>query len=199
MDTPTTHELGTTALQSTNVDFEDQDYSKIYEQLQEKFNNEFAMSQKLFITEKTQRQALYYYKRRNDAILDLLADLEDDDPVNGPSPIDKDRVAHLMSLSPALANTLTPLHQILSSEDPTSITVKESLHTDLPVYEMIPDLANDELDTVEVNPEETDMWIRRNYAHLVISKFKPLEVRGKDVREYIDASSLGAKKKKKTA
>lgn len=176
--------------------FDESDYSKIYEDLQEKFNKAFALSQKLFITDKTQRQTLYYYKRRNDAILDFLTDV-DDDGIEQLFEIDNERLANLVAMSPDLAQILSPLQQISSNEAPETVLLKELIHADLPVYEMIPDTVNDELDTVEVNPQDTDMWIRRNYAHLVISKFKPLEIRGKGVREYVDAPNLGGKRKKK--
>lgn len=178
-------------------EFEESDYSKIYEELQEKFNKVFAVSQKLFITDKTQRQTLYYYKRRNDAILDFLDEIDEELVADDPFDLSKDRLDNLVSMSPDLAQILSPLQQIASNAAPDTVLVKELLHADLPVYEMIPDTVNDELDTVEVNPQDTDMWIRRNYTHLVISKFKPLEIRGKGVREYIDAPNLGGKRKKK--
>lgn len=182
----------------TEVEEQDElDYSKIYEELQEKFNKVFALSQKLFITDKTQRQTLYYYKRRNDAILDFLAETDEEMIADEPFDISTERLDNLISMSPELAEILSPLKQMASNEAPETILVKELMHADLPVYEMVPDTVNDELDTVEVNPQDTDMWIRRNYAHLVISKFKPLEIRGKGVREYIDAPNVGGKRKKK--
>lgn len=198
MDTSIKSELDPSLVpQQKEEDIDDCDYSKIYEELQEKFNKVFAVSQKLFITDKTQRQTLYYYKRRNDALLDFLAEVDNQETANEPFEIDNDRLTNLISLAPNLAQILSPLQKLSSHEAPESIQLKELLHADLPVYEMVPDTVNDELDTVEVNPQDTDMWIRRNYAHLVISKFKPLDIRGKGVREYIDAPAVGAKRKKK--
>lgn len=177
----------------------DIDYNKIYEGLQERFNKVYSISQKLFVTEKTQRQTMYYYKRRNDALLDLLCELEDcgDEDLDTPTSFDHERIANIISEKPELGEILDPVLQIALGEDASNIKVKDSYNVDLAVNESIPDIVNDELDTVEVNPQDTEMWTRRNYAHLVISKFKPVEIRGKGVREYINSPTLNTKRKKK--
>lgn len=176
---------------------EEVDYNKIYEGLQERFNKAYAISQKLFITEKTQRQTLYNYKRQNNAILDFLAQLEEvDDDLDQPLEIDHNRIANLISLNSDLHQKLAPLLQ-MASEPPQNVQLGGSYNVELTVNEMIPELVCDELDTVEVNPQDTEMWTRRNYSHLVLSKFKPVEVRSKGVREYIDSASLNTKRRKK--
>ncbi|SGZ56708.1 CIC11C00000001448 [Sungouiella intermedia] len=177
---------------------EEIDYSKIYDALQERFNKVYSISQKLFVTEKTQRQTMYHYKRRNDAILDLLNELEDDEEISDePLSIDEDKISQIIAAKPDLADVLDPVMKIASGQDPATIKVKDSYNVDLAVIEAIPDMVNDELDTVEVNPQDTEMWTRRNYAHLVLSKFKPVEIRGKGVREYINSPTLNTKRKKK--
>lgn len=174
------------------------DYNKIYDTLQEHFNKVYSVSQKLFVTEKTQRQTMYYYKRRNDAILDLLCELEgEDENVDIPVHLEPQRIADIISAKPELQNILEPALRIARGDDPATIKVKESYNVDLAVNESIPEIANDELDTVEINPQDTEMWTRRNYAHLVISKFKPVEIRGKGVREYIIPPTITTKRKKK--
>lgn len=176
---------------------EEIDYSKIYDDLQEHFNKVYSISQKLFVTEKTQRQTLYYYKRRNDALLDLLSEMEDDYETDDPLNIYGDRISQIISAKPELAELLSPVSQIASGQDPATIKMKDSYNVNLAVVEAIPDTVIDEVDTVEVNPQDTEMWTRRNYAHLVISKFKPVEIRGKGVREYINSPTLNNKRKKK--
>lgn len=176
---------------------EEIDYSKIYDDLQERFNKVYSISQKLFVTEKTQRQTLYYYKRRNDALLDLLSEMEDDSETDDPLSIDEDRISQIISAKPELAELLSPVSRIASGQDPASIKMKDSYNVNLAVVEAIPETVIDELDTVEVNPQDTEMWTRRNYAHLVLSKFKPVEIRGKGVREYINSPTLNNKRKKK--
>lgn len=177
---------------------EEIDYNKIYEGLQERFNKVYSISQKLFVTEKTQRQTMYYYKRRNDALLDLLSEMEEESETDDlPMTIDGDRISQIISDNPDLTEILTPILEMASGQDPATIKMKESYNVDLAVVEAIPDIVNDELDTVEVNPQDTEMWTRRNYAHLVLSKFKPVEIRGKGVREYINSPTLNTKRKKK--
>lgn len=175
------------------------DYSKIYEGLQERFNKVYSISQKLFITEKTQRQTLYYYKRRNDALLDLLCELEesDNEETDELVPLSAERISHIISTKPELEHILKPVLSLAEGEDASRVQVKDSYNVDLVVNESIPDIVNDELDTVEINPQDTEMWTRRNYAHLVISKFKPVEIRGKGVREYINSPTLNTKRRKK--
>lgn len=177
---------------------EEIDYNKIYDGLQERFNKVYSISQKLFVTEKTQRQTMYYYKRRNDALLDLLSEMEEEIEIDDlPMTIDGDRISQIISDNPDLTEILSPVSEMASGQDPATIKMKDSYNVDLAVVEAIPDIVNDELDTVEVNPQDTEMWTRRNYAHLVLSKFKPVEIRGKGVREYINSPTLNTKRKKK--
>lgn len=177
------------------------DYSKIYESLQERFNKVYSVSQKLFVTEKTQRQTMYHYKRRNDALLDLLNDLDNNDAedLDVPADLSAQRLSNIVSSRPELGNLLDPLLRMSRGDDAKTIKVKDSCNVDLAVSESIPDIVNDELDTVEVNPQDTEMWTRRNYAHLVVSKFRPVEIRGKGVREYINSPTLNTKRRKKLA
>lgn len=174
------------------------DYNKIYESLQEQFNKAYSLSQKLFVTEKTQRQTLYFYKRRNNALLDFLYELEgEEDNLETPLNIDQTRIANLINFKPELHAQLLPIMQMLTNTDPNQIRLKLNLSVDLATDELIPELPNDDLHTIETNPQDTEMWTRRNYSHLVISKFKPAEIRGKGVREYIDSPTLNNKRRKR--
>lgn len=174
------------------------DYNKIYEGLQEQFNKAYSLSQTLFVTEKTQRQALNYYKRRKNALTDFLADLEaSDDDIDMPLQINPQRIANLIALKPDLEPTLRPLLHIAAGTDPLLIALKPTYGVDLTTEELIPDLPNDDLDSVENNPQDTEMWTRRNYSHLVNSKFKPAEIRPKGVRDYFESPSLNSKRRKR--
>ncbi|KAM9895287.1 hypothetical protein OXX79_008178 [Metschnikowia pulcherrima] len=177
------------------------DYNQIYESLQARFNKSYALSQKLFVTEKTQRQTLYHYKRRVNALLDVLRDIEGESAANIDEPlqIDHDRLASLVTWRPELKECLQPALDISDgSMMPSQIPLKRSYGANLAVDEMIPELPNDELDTIELNPQDTDMWIRRHFSHLVVSKFRPAEIRAKGVREYVDPLAFGARKKKRS-
>lgn len=173
------------------------DYSKVYEELLAQFNQAYLMSQKMFITEKTQRQTLYYYKRRNNALLDFLAKLDEDERIAATTDLDLQRINSVIAKKPELLETLTPLLQMASSLNHDDIQLKESYNVGLAVDEIIPELVGDELDIAEVNPQDTEMWTRRNYSHLVVSKFKPVEIRSKGVREYTEPPSLNNKRRKK--
>lgn len=179
---------------------DDTDYGKVYEELQLHFHEVYTVSQRLAVTEKAQRQTLYSYRRKIDALLDYMAELEgrDEEPIEQPLDLDSRRIEEILQKKPELKLTLEPLLQIAQNELPANIKFKKSYNANLAVDELIPDIRQDELDTVEVNPQETEMWVRRNYPHLVVSKFKPVEIRGKDVREYNDPNLLAPKKKRRT-
>lgn len=163
------------------------DYNRVYADLQEKYHLAYSRSQKLFVTEKAQRKTLYHYKRRINAILDLLADSENE---TLPDPgIDADRISAVIQKEPALEKHLSLVLKIAAGEDEKTIPLKPSSLIDLAVNEMIPELTNDELDTVEMNPQDTDMWTRRNFSNLVISKFRPAVVNAKGVRDYYEEST----------
>lgn len=181
-------------------EIDDTDYGKVYEELQLHFHEVYSLSHKLAVTEKAQRQTLYNYRRKIDALLDYMAEFEDrdEDPLDGPLAVDNKKIEDIISRRPELKNTLSPLLQISQDDSPADIKLKKSYNVNLTVDELIPDIPQDELDAVEVNPQETEMWVRRNYPHLVVSKFRPIEVRGKNVREFTDASSLAPKKKRRT-
>ncbi|OBA20820.1 hypothetical protein METBIDRAFT_88212 [Metschnikowia bicuspidata var. bicuspidata NRRL YB-4993] len=177
------------------------DHNLIYEQLQERFSRAYSLSQKLFVTEKTQRQALYHYKRRVNALLDVLQDMEGTESadVDQPLEIDHSRLTLLITWRPELASTLNPVLQLAAGTDsPAQIPLKRSYAVNLVVEELIPEIANDELDAVEINPQNTEMWIRRNLLHLIMSKFTPAEVTPKGVREYLDPLPIGSKRKKRS-
>ncbi|GEQ70736.1 hypothetical protein JCM33374_g4415 [Metschnikowia sp. JCM 33374] len=175
------------------------DYNQIYEELQQRFNQSYAISQKLFIAEKTQRQTLYHYKRRLNALLDVLQDIEGDSTdIDEPLAIDTTRLSSIVAWRPELAQDLNPVLQMASDDLPSQIPLKRSYGVNLAVDEMIPEIPNDELDSIELNPHDTDMWTRRNFMHLVVSKFRPAEIRARGIKEYVDSSSLGSKRKRRS-
>lgn len=176
------------------------DYNVIYEGLLAQYAYQHQLSQKLWAAEKTQRQTLYYYKRRNNALLDLLAEFDDEElPENIQSdPANTARLANLAKLRPEIASEInTVLLMSDPDSDPAAALLKKSFAVNLAVDEMIPDIPHDELEPVEQNPQDTDMWTRRNFSHLVVSKFKPAEIKPRGVREYTDSSTSSVKRRKK--
>lgn len=180
----------------------DVDYAKIHEALLEEFNTAYEKSQTLVVTEKTQRQALYYYQRRNQALLDLLAEFDEDD-----SWLDEDedafwkrsseRVEKIVEQDPLLQPSLQPVMDIASRTRDSIIFLKRTARLDLAVAEMVPELHYDELDPVETNPQDIEMWTRRNYSHLVTSKFRPFEIKARGVRDYLDQAGVNNRKRKR--
>lgn len=171
------------------------DYNKLYEDLQAQFHESYALSQKLFLTERAQRQTLYHYKRRVDALLDYIGDLEGRDPDFQQPMVEENQLIDIINKKPHLKDTLAPLLEIITGPAPREVPLKQRYNVDLATEEMIPDIINDELDSAELNPQDTEMWVRRNYSYLVVSKFRPLDIRGKGVREYVDLPLLKKKRK----
>lgn len=176
------------------------DYAKVYDELLEQFNRAYHQSQTLYMTNKMQRQTLYHYKRRNNAMVDFLRSYDDgayealDDE---PMPIDAARIESLIAFRPHLRAVLQPMLQIANDVPPSDIQLDESYGINLLVDELIPELPSDELDAAELNPQDLDMWTRRNFYHLVVSKFKPAEIRAKGVRDYATATTPNVKRRKR--
>lgn len=185
------------------------DYPKIYEKLQDRFKKAYIKSQQLFEIERNQRQTLSYYHRRNQAILSLLAELE---PIDAQTTnvIAPDRIRKIGEVAPRLKPILDPLVKLNSNKDDQPISKNHYLN--LYLVEKIPDLINDDMISLEINPQEVESWCRRHYPNLVASKYKPFliqstginsEYTGSDYPLLIDgnskmpASGSGSSKKKR--
>lgn len=176
------------------------DYSKVYDELLEQFNRAYHQSQTLYMTNKMQRQTLYHYKRRNNAMIDFLRSYDDgayEALEDGPMPVDAARIESLIAFRPRLKSVLMPMLQIANEVPPEEIYLDDSYGLNLLVDELIPELPNDELDAAELNPQDLDMWTRRNFYHLVVSKFKPAEIRAKGVRDYAATTTQNVKRRKR--
>lgn len=176
------------------------DYSQIYDELMERFNKVYNESQVLHAAEKVQRQTLYQYKRRKNALIDFLRSFDDSsyEFLNDPSmDINEARIEGLMMFDPSLEKILLPILQIARDELAQDVPLDDSVGLSLIVDELIPELHYDELDAAELNPQDMEMWVRRNFSHLVVSKFKPADIRAKGVRDFIDSSSANIKRRKR--
>lgn len=176
------------------------DYNKIYDDLLKHFDAAYLRSRTLHLTEKVQRQTLYHYKRRVNALVDYLRLFDDgthDVLDTETMPVDKTRIENLILFDPSLKDVLTPVVQMADETDPAEIQVGQSYGVDLVVDELIPELPDDELDNAEMNPQEVELWARRNFSHLVVSKFKPADIKARGVREDSEVSSILPKRKKK--
>lgn len=173
------------------------DYSKIFEKYQERFNKVYETSQQLFYSERAQRETLNYYQRRNNAILELLNKLEDNKDTAEIDDIlddgDKIRIENILEMNPKLKPVLDPLLNL----DQGTVQLKNSYKINLFLQESIPELASDDLDLIESNPQSSDTWIRRNHPNLVISKYKAIDLKSTGIREALEAPVPLSKKKRK--
>lgn len=144
----------------------------VYDALVQQYRSAHRHSQKLFAAEKYQRQAAYLHQRRNNALLDVLG-LEAQD-ADAAFDVQPQRVRRIMQLQPQLAAQLAPLLAL----DRPETDLRTAYNVELAVAEMLPALASDERDALELNPQDTEMWTRRNLPHLVSSKFVPVKFHG---------------------
>ena len=174
------------------------DYAKLFEKYQERFYKVYSVSQKIFQSEVSQRQALSFYQRRNNALIDLLDKFESKElvaPSTDQAPADgvNSRIENLIAMNPRLLEVLTPL---LSIDDPKQ-QFKETHKINLLINEAIPDLINDDMGNFELNPQDIEPWVRRHYPNLVISKYKPLTISGNKFKETVDTGSTTTTKRKR--
>lgn len=148
------------------------DYTKLFQNYQDKFNKVHATSIELFDAEADQRQTLYYYQRRNNAILKLLQNQEAE-KLDNPE-LDLQRIQNLIAQLPRVGRNLTQVTSILSGV--ADVPIDRSHLLNLYVNESIPELLNDDLSSIEVNPQDINSWTRRNYPSLVESTFRPVYV-----------------------
>lgn len=173
------------------------DYGKVFEKYQERFSKVYSTSQDLFQAELSQRQALNFYCRRNNALLDLLHESENNEPAPLQRQIlsenDKLRIDNLMKLNPKLQKTLSPLLEI----ENRSQQLKSTYKINLLINETIPELINDDIDNLELNPQDIEPWVRRHYPHLVISKYMPINVSANKFNESNDIIPTSVSKRKR--
>ncbi|CAH2352899.1 hypothetical protein CLIB1423_08S03686 [[Candida] railenensis] len=182
------------------VEASSEDYSKLMQQYQDKFNIAYMKSQSLWKAEKLQRQTLYSYQRKVNSLLDLLSSYEVD-----PKNADTEKSEHVLrienllkskGINPKLKSILEPLKEF---KDTTKI--QNNNHSlNLYLTETIPEVVGDEIDHLEVNPQDAEAWVRRQYPHLVVSKFKPVNVSSTSIQNTVEApaSRPGVKRRRRT-
>lgn len=165
----------------------DGDISKVYTRLQEEFSHKYNHLFKLFQEEKLLRETLAFYKRRNNALLDILAEAEPTKNV-----LDEElilRVKNLVEMNPQL-------DALLEIQNLESLSKSTNVKLNLLLEESIAELPVDDTIHVEKNPEDIELWLRRNQPNLVSSKFQPIYYKDHKIHGVEDDSSV--KKRKKT-
>ncbi|CAH6721818.1 hypothetical protein CLIB1444_07S03114 [[Candida] jaroonii] len=143
------------------IEANDGDINKVFLKLQEEFFIKYNKSVKLNNFEKHQLKLLSFYKRRNNAILDLLSEFEQGEDVN------EDRIRNVEAMNESLKGKLS-----IDDLDEKKI---RSLKMDLFLDESISELEIDDLINISKNPQDIEFWLRRNQPNLVLSRFKPIE------------------------
>ena len=172
------------------------DYAKKFENYRNRFYKAYNLSKKLFDEEIKQRQTLKYYHRRNESILDLIYQIENGMGKKLPTSeeimqeADVMRLKNIVEMNPRLEKILNPL----TDSDNFDNAFTSSRKINMLIYETISDLINDDMEMLETNPQDIDPWIRKHKPHLVISKFKPMDVSG---AKYEDADDVQAATKKR--
>lgn len=173
------------------------DYAKQFENYRNRFYKAYNLSKKLFDEEVKQRQTLKYYHRRNESILDLIYQIEKEMGKRLPtseqilSEGDVMRLKNIVEMNPRLEEILRPL---IDSDNLENVFTS-SRKINMLIYETISDLINDDMEMLETNPQDIDPWIRKHKPHLVISKFKPMDVSGAKFDEADDTQTVTKKRK----
>ncbi|KAK6202919.1 uncharacterized protein RJT21DRAFT_119011 [Scheffersomyces amazonensis] len=156
-------------------------YPKLYQRYLERFKKVYAISQNLFNMERDQRQTLTFYQRRNHLLLKMLQEFEDANNHTIPSETeiisgkDRSRIENIAKISPRLQTVLAPLQQLLE-DTPDAEVVNQNYLLNLFLTEQIPELINDDLISLEANPQDSEIWTKRHYPHLQSIDFQPLDL-----------------------
>lgn len=182
----------TVSLNDDAIINEAEDLSSVYELYKRRFQNAYTKSIQLFEHEQAQRQTLYYYQRRNNAILGILDAYEESsgnqktqvqDPVSEIAKIDQ-----ILARSPVLAPELSKVKALLSQSesDISGLLLRKRHLLDLYINESVPELINDDVASHENNPQSIHSWAKRNYPDLISVNFKPINFTTEGLaKEYI--------------
>lgn len=154
------------------IDKYDGDISKVYNDLQEEFSSKYKKLMALFEQEKSQRQLLEAYQRRTNSVLDVLHQMESpDSEVLVDLSDTQARIDNLLELNPHLTS-LNHIKSILA--DSPDFHVNDTLKYNLVLQEAINEIELNDLLLIEKNPQDIELWLRRNQPNLVLSRFKPI-------------------------
>ena len=172
-----------------DTDSDDKDYSKIYQRFQQRFVKVYETSHDLFEKEKSQRQSLTYFHQRNNALLKLIQEFDEEghnrNTVEPLSLESASRISTLIQRVPRLQAKLTPLLKLMNGSE---LEVEKQHLINLFLNEKIPENINDDLISMETNPQDVESWCRRNYPNLIKLDFTPTDIPVKGLRaEYINS------------
>ena len=140
------------------------DYYALLENLQKQFNESYNVSVELFEAEQAQRQTMNFYQRRNNALLELLSNIESE-PDTNILELTKNRIENMAQMNPALSLVLEPLMK----ED---VPLKHAHKINMFIHEGILEIPNEGLENYERNPQDLEPWACRHMPHLTNSRYR---------------------------
>lgn len=165
---------------------------QLYHTLQDRFKTVSSELSKTYEEEQNQRKTLSYYQRRNQAILNVLECFENTSTLTTTNnnttstpldTFDADRIRRIVAKVPRLAKTLSPLMQQHQQQEasPSNIPISSNLLLNAYLIENVPDLIDDDLTSIEINPQSIESWCRRNQhtigTSLVTGASKPVTIK----------------------
>lgn len=139
-------------------------YYALLENLQKQFNESYNLSVELFEAEQAQRQTMNFYQRRNNALLELLSNLESGADANILE-LTRNRIENMAQMNPELSLVLEPL---LNEEVP----LKHAHKINMFIHEGILEIPNEGLENHERNPQDLESWACRHMPHLTNLRYR---------------------------
>lgn len=157
-DEPINHDLGN----EPETDGDSCDYYALLEQLQKQFSESYGKSIELYEAEQAQRQTMYFYQRRNNAVLEVLNDMQgevDADIMSRTS----NRIENIIQMNPHLRQVLEPLVN-------ENATLSNAHKLNMYMHEGIPEIPHEGLEHYERNPQDLEPWACRHIPRVSNSK-----------------------------
>ncbi|EMG50077.1 hypothetical protein SBY92_003760 [Candida maltosa Xu316] len=147
---------------------------KLYDDYNDKFRHAYRKSVELFESEQNSRITMSYYHRRNQALLDLLSQFEQQQSPKAEEEELGKRLEGLVGRVPRVEKCIVPLLELIKDG---KVDKSELIH--LYMLEKIPDLVNDDISKFVKNPQDIVNWNLRNQSNgnlLIDGGYKPITV-----------------------
>lgn len=164
--TPEVHEQHTEHqdVEEGHHDGDTSDYYALLENLQKQFSESYNVSVELFEAEQAQRQTMNFYQRRNNALLELLYNIESEPEANILE-LTRGRIENVAQMDPELSLVLEPL---MNEE----VALKHAYKINMFIHEGILEIPNEGLENYERNPQDLEPWACRHMPHLTNSRYR---------------------------
>lgn len=145
-------------------DSDDTDYYALLDELQKQFLHVYHKSVDLFEEERAQRKAMIFYQQRNNALLELLTNIEPQPDANFIHET-SNRIENIIEMNPALASILEPLVR-------QKAPLKPAHKLNMFLHETIPETSQEIIEEYERNPQDLEPWACRHIPHLTNPRYR---------------------------